>query len=149
MRLRTNSQSRGEQAFTLAEVVIASAIAALSLGSVIYGYVMAAQRAEWAAYSAAAQSLAMQKMEQFRAAKWDPNGFPPVDQLVASNFPVEINILDIPISGTNIVYATNFSTITQPSTNPPVKMIRVFCVWNFMGKRNFTNSISTYRAPDQ
>jgi len=149
MRVLATIGRRGEQAFTLAEVVIASGIAALSLGSVIYGYVMSAQRAEWSAYSLAAQSLAMQKMEQFRAAKWDPNGFPPVDQLVASNFPTEINILDIPISGSNVVFATNFATITQPSTNPPVKMIRVFCVWNWRGQRNFTNSISTYRAPDQ
>jgi hypothetical protein len=28
-------------------------------------------------------------------------------------------------------------------------MIRVDCTWNFMGKRTFTNTVVTYRAPDQ
>ena len=125
------------------------AIAAVAIGGVVYGYVMSAQRAEWSAYSLAAQSLAMQRLEQTRASKWDPTANPSVDQLVESNFPVVVDILDIPVSGTNVVYATNRTTITTVSTTPPLKMIRVECSWSFQDRRVHTNQLMTYRAPDQ
>jgi hypothetical protein len=96
----------------------------------------------------AAESLALQRIEQARSCKWDPEASPPLDQLVASNFPPEVNILDIPVSGTNIVYATNFTTITDISSEPPLKAVVVQCVWNFKGRRNYTNTVVTYRAPD-
>ena len=137
------------EAFTLAEVVIATALAALVVGGSIYGYVISAQRAEWSAYSLAAQSLAVQRMEQARAAKWDPLGYPPVDELVSSNFPVQVNVLDIPITKTNIVYGTNYTVITTISANPPLKMVKVDCVWPFARRGVFTNTVATYRAADQ
>jgi hypothetical protein len=136
-------------AFTLAEVVIASAIGALTIGSVIYGYVMSARRAEWSGYSLAANSLAMQGVEMARACKWDLLAAVPVDELVPANFPTRTNILDIPVAGTNVVWATNFTTIKSVSANPPLKMIRVDCVWRFQAKGPYTNTIVTYRAPDQ
>lgn len=135
--------------FTLMEVVISTSLGALTIGATIYGYVMSTRRAEWSGYSLAAHSLAMQGVEQARASKWDTLGNPPVDQLVSSNFPVRVNILDIPISGTNIVYATNFTTIATVQANPPLKLIRVDTVWRFMSKGPFTNTVVTYRAPDQ
>src|SRR5205809_7741697 len=137
MKIRTSSQPsadalRGscglsQKAFTLAEVVIAMAITVMSLAGVIMGYIFAIRQAEWSAYSLAAQSLATQRLEQTRAAKWDPRASPPVDELVATNFPtISTNILDMPVSGTNIAYATNFSTITDVSSGGyPMKMIRV------------------------
>jgi type II secretory pathway pseudopilin PulG len=131
-------------AFTLVEVVIAMAIAALSLGSIVNGYVISSQRAEWSAYSLAAHSLAMMRMEQTRAAKWDPDGL--TDQLTNSANRVEI--LDIPRSGTNIVYATNITTISTISTTPPLRMVRVDCVWKFMSRGAFTNTVITYRTVD-
>lgn len=137
------------KAFTLAEVVIASAVGALTIGSVIYGYVISARRAEWSGYSLAANSLAMQGVEMARACKWDLLAAVPVDQLVSSNFPTRTNILDIPVSGTNVVWSTNFTTIKTVSTAPPLKMIRVDCVWKFQSKGPYTNTIVTYRAPDQ
>lgn len=140
---------RSNAGFTLAEVVIAMAIAAVAIGGVIYGYVMTAQRAEWSSYSLAAQSLALQRIEQARACQWDPSGYPPVDQLVSSNFPTAIDILDIPMSGTNVVYATNVTTISLLSTNPYLKMIRVDCRWMFQKRGAFTNTVVTYRGPDQ
>ena len=141
---------RTASGFTLAEIVVATALGAITIGASIYGYIVAAKRAEWSAYSFAAESLAMQKIEQARSCKWDPLANPPYDSdLVSSNFPLETNILDIPISGTNIVWATNFTTITVLQTNPPLKMIRVDCVWRFNGKGPFTNTVVTYRAPDQ
>jgi prepilin-type N-terminal cleavage/methylation domain-containing protein len=139
----------GRSAFTLVEVVIATAIAALTIGSSIYAYVQTTRRAEWSAYSLAAHSLAMQRTEQTRAAKWDPMGFPPVDELVPTNFPPRIEVLDIPISGTNIAYATSITSIATISLNPPLKKIRVDCRWSFASGRSFTNTIITYRAPDQ
>jgi hypothetical protein len=136
-------------AFTLTEIVIASALGMITISASIYGYTLASKRAEWSGYSVAANSLAMQRLEQARACKWDPQASPVVDELVSSNFPARIEVLDLPIAGTNVVYATNFTTITDVQPYPPLKMIRVDCTWNFMGKRTFTNTVVTYRAPDQ
>lgn len=147
--MKIQPQRRKPSGFTLAEIVIATALSAMTIGASIYGYIMSAKRAEWSAYSLAAQSLAVQRCEQARACKWDPGAGTPVDQLVSTNFPIETNILDIPISGTNIVWATNFTTITTIQTNPWLKMIRVDCTWNFNGKGPFTNTVATYRGPDQ
>ena len=128
---------------------MATGLAALAVGGTIYGYVMGARRSEWSAYRLAANSLAIGRVEQARAAKWDPLGFPPVDELVQTNFPVTVSVLDIPISRTNIVYATNVTTISVISTNPALKMIRVDTSWRFVREGTFTNTVVTYRAPDQ
>jgi len=146
---RTIKKGPAALAFTLMEVVISLAISAITIGAILTGYTLATKRAEWSAYSLAAQSLAMQRLEQTRAAKWDPNGWPPVDELVSSNFPVRQEVLDIPISGTNLVYATNFTSITMLSSSPPLKMIRVDCTWMFISRGPFTNTVATYRTADQ
>jgi len=160
MKIRTSSQPSADalrrrcglsqKAFTLAEVVIAMAITVMSLAGVIMGYILAIRQAEWSAYSLAAQSLATQRLEQTRAAKWDPRASPPVDEVVANNFPtVPTNVLDMPVSGTNMAYATNFTTISDVTNGGyPLKLIRVDCVWSFR-ERVFSNTIATYRAPDQ
>lgn len=145
---------RSQKAFTLVEVMIAMSIVVVSLAGVITGYIVATRQAEWSAYSLAAQSLATQRLEQTRAAKWDPRAAAIAgvtnDELVAANFPtVPTNILDMPVSGTNVAYATNFTTITDVSSGGyPLRMIRVDCVWSFR-QRLFTNTIAAYRAPDQ
>ncbi len=149
MHLIFKSRPTKTAGFTLAEVVIASALAAMSMSGIIYGYTQSAKFAEFTSYSLASQSMAMQRIEQCRACKWDPLGYPPIDELVASNFTAQVNILDMPISGSNAVYATNFTVITTLATNPPLKMIRVDCVWPFLGRGLFTNSTQTYRSPDQ
>ena len=46
-------------------------------------------------------------------------------------------------------YATNYTTVSDISVDPPLRMIQVDCVWRFMGGRLFTNTVITYRAPDQ
>src|SRR6188508_1429100 len=97
--LRGNSyQAKRRTAFTLAEVVIALAILAILIQGIVFGYISSARRAEWSAHSLAAQSLACQGVEQARAAKWDPQAWPVVDELPPTNFS-QTETLDIPISG--------------------------------------------------
>lgn len=149
MRTTFKATGRGGcRAFTLAEATIATAIAALTFSGIVTGYILSGRNAEWSSLSLAAQSLAMQRIEQTRACKWDPNAATPVDQLVNDNFPTQWTVLEVPISGTNYVYATNFTTITLVSSSPPLKMVRSDAVWRFPRGRLYTNSIFTYRAPD-
>jgi Tfp pilus assembly protein PilV len=134
---------------TLVEVVISLAIATISIGSIVAGYIYSARVAEWSAYSLAANSLAMQRLEQCRAAKFDVLTTPVVDELTAANFPPRLEMLDVPRNGNNVAFATNYTTITTVVANPPLKMIRVDCVWPFKGLRLYTNTLVTYRAADQ
>lgn len=143
------STLRSSAGFSLAEVVMAVGITVLVFAGGVLGYVQSAQQAEWSAYSLAANSLAQQRLEQTRAAKWDTQASPPIDNLVATNFPSRVDVLDVPIAGTNIVYATNITTISNLSANPPVKMVRVDCIWRFWNRGVYTNTVVTYRAPDQ
>lgn len=140
-------RSRG--GFTMIEAVVSMAIAGIVMGGIVSGFMQAHRTAEWSAYSLAAQSLALQPLEQSRAAKWDPYASPPVDQLVPTNFPMTISILDVPLSGTNIVYATNVVTIQTISTVPPLKQVSVQCTWRFHNRPVFTNSVMTLRTADQ
>ena len=137
--------------FTLAEVVVAIAIATLSFGGVIFGYVLTADRAQWSAYSLAAQSLAMQGVEQARAAKWDPKAWPAVDELGVTNY-TQVDLLDVPVSGQS-VQATNYISVTVVSQDPPLRQLRADCVWRLLnGRRSrgpFTNTVITLRTADQ
>ncbi len=135
--------------FTLAEVAVSMGMMGLLFGGILHGYVQSLHRAEWAAYNLAANSLAQQRVEQARAAKWDTLASPVVDGLVPANFPPAVEVLDVPISGNNLILATNFTTIASVSTNPPVKAIQVDCVWAYHSGRVYTNTVLTYRAPDQ
>ncbi len=143
---------RSVAALTLVEVVLSTAIAAMTVSGILYGYTQSAKRAEWSGYSLAAQALAVQRLEQTRACRWDPDSG--VDQLVATNFPTQTLVLDLPVIGTNAAYATNFTTITAITaiTGAPLlhRMIRVDCVWKFPATgRVFTNTVATYRSPDR
>lgn len=140
---------------TLVEVVIALMIAALVLAGIIKGLSLSSEQADWSAYSLAAQNLAQQGVEQARAADWDPLALVPVDNCSQSNFPpVATNLLEAPVAGGNITWATNTWTITTVSTNPyPLKMIWVDCTWQYqpVGRPAlmFTNTVVTYRSPNQ
>jgi hypothetical protein len=138
----------------LIEVVIAMGIAAMVFSGIILGFTTSCQRVEWASYDLAAQNLAQQGIEQARAAQWDPLAPTPVDFCVQSNFPPATNILDIPISGTNVTRAVTTWTITNVGTsNYPLKMIRVDCAWRYQNVGRaatfFTNTVATLRSPDQ
>jgi hypothetical protein len=117
---------------------MSAAILGILMSGIVAGFMQTEKQAEWSAYSLAAQSLAMQPLEQARAAKWDPYANPPVNEV--TNLPVlTTNILDIPISGQNIVWATNRTSIRMVTTTPPLLQISVVTTWPFF----------TYRAPDQ
>ena len=133
--------------FTLEEVVVSMAISAITIGGVATGYVTTTKRAEWSNFSAAAQSAALQQIEQVRAAKWEPLALPAADELISANFPVTTVKLDLPGASGTVAYVTNRTTITSLSVNPPVKMIRVDSSWSFMARGPFTNSVTTFRSP--
>src|SRR5204862_2734871 len=134
---------RSVSAFTLAEVVVCIAIMALLFGGIITGYMQGAYRAEWTGYNLAAQALAMQQIEQAKSAKWDKdvNEF---TNLLTQTWA----ILDLPRTGTNKVYATNYVTVTtnQISITPDVfvQMVKVDTVWPYIRKGQvlyYTNTV--------
>jgi len=138
--------------FTLVEVVISLGLAALTFTGVIYGYALTSDQAQWSACSLAAHSLAVQGVEQARAAKWDPAAWPPIDELGTTNY-TQISPLDLPVAKGNVMYATNYVSISTVSAMPPVRELRSDCVWELLnGTRTrglFTNTVVTLRAPDQ
>ncbi len=134
---------------TLVEVLMSLAIGGVIMAGTVNGFIQSMRRAEWSAHCLAANSLALQRLEQTRAGTWDRLGYPVVDDIVNARFPVDVQILDVPMSHDKLQYATNYTTIAMVSTNPPLKMIRVDCTWKFVNGETFTNTIVTYRAPNQ
>jgi len=135
--------------FTLAETLVSIMIMGLVFSGVLLGYTRASQRAEWSGLSLAAEALCVRQMEQFRAVKWDTQSLPIYDDttnISTSN----VMILDIPISGSNVVYATNTFTIQSFTQAGPsyFKMITAKTTWALNG-HVFTNTLVDYRAPDQ
>jgi len=141
-------QHRREHAFSLVETLIAFLVVGIAVGALVSGFVSSMRMAESSAYSLAANTLAVQGLEQTRAAKWDAVSWPNVDEVVSSNFPPTVYVLDTAKSGTNVVYATNFVTISTISTNPLLKMIRIDCVYRFLNHGLFTNTVVSYRATE-
>lgn len=141
---------RCRSAFTLTEVVVCTAILGLAFAGIITSYVQGSYRAEWAGYNLSAQALSLQQLEQAKSAKWDSTG----NEMTNLNT-VTSCLMDVPISGTNKVWATNYGTISLVpiSANPPVNvyMVRVDTQWPFMrrGQRiYFTNTVACYYAKD-
>ena len=134
---------------TLDEVVVALGISSLPVGGIVESYIFSATSAQKWALSLAASAKAMERIEETRSATWDTASWPIIDQLSSSNFPNQLVVLDLSDSGVPSVYATNVTQITQISSTPPLRRIRVDCIWTFKGNELFTNTIETCRAPDQ
>jgi hypothetical protein len=134
---------------TLVEVVVALGISALAVAGIVGGYLFSIASAQKSALSLAAGAKAIERVEETRSAIWSISSFPPVDQLVATNFPDEVVILDQNAAGNGITYGTNLTQISQISVDPPLRRIHVDCVWNFKGIQLLTNSMETCRAPDR
>lgn len=148
MRRPTATAATHQRGFTLIEQMFALLLAGITVSAVVSGFWQSVRQAEWSAHSLAAQSVAQQAMEQLRAAKWDPNAFPSVDHFKPTNF-TRIELLDVPAGRGQNLYATNRVTVRNISEAPPLRMIQVECTWRFGPRRIFTNTIATYRAPDQ
>jgi len=134
---------------TLVEVVVALAITGLTVGGIVAGYIYCTTSAVKAELVQAASARALERIEQARSAQWDTAGSTNVDQLVATNFPNEVVSLDTPGPGSGGTSATIVTTISQFSATPPLRTIRVDCIWQFRGAEWITNTIETIRAPDQ
>jgi type II secretory pathway pseudopilin PulG len=147
--LPIHSRAGSIEGFSLVEVAMSLMIVGIVMIGLVDGYRTSSRRAEWSAYSLAAQAMALQQIEQVRAAKWDTMAEPVVDETV--NVPtVSSAILDMPISGTNAVMVTNYVVISSISVGGGItfKQIRVDTVWPWFGKY-FTNTLATFRAPDR
>jgi prepilin-type N-terminal cleavage/methylation domain-containing protein len=145
VRFRSNAQA----GMTLVEVTVALAIAALVIGGIVNGYNYCTQAAQKSALMLAASSMAIQRVEETRSATWDTAAYPPVDQLFATNFPAKVVTLDVSGDGKVTTPATVYTYISQISATPPLKRIRVDCVWQYRNTVWWTNSIETCRAPKQ
>lgn len=150
--------------FTLVELLVAFAVFGMISSGVIYGYIQSNRMAEWSAISLAAQSYASQGAEQVRAADWRPRDYPAatgygtMDELQAPYSVTNCGtnyILDIPIKGNPSAsdfgfFVTNYVSIINVSTNPPLRQIRSDAVWIFyLTGVKYTNTVILLRAPDQ
>jgi hypothetical protein len=140
---------------TLVEVVIALAITGLMVAGIVSGYIFSNTSTVKDSLYMEANARALERLEQTRGAIWAPNRADPVDELVATNFPDETNVvLDLSASGSAITFATLHTEISQilPSAtlplSAPVRRVHVDCIWQFKDEL-ITNSIETCRAPDQ
>jgi hypothetical protein len=133
---------------TLVEVVVAMAVTALAVGGIVNGYTYCTNSAQKAALALAASARAVERLEEIRSAAWRTSSETAVDQLVSTNFPSKDVILDLAGSGAVVIPATVETDISQISVTPPLKRIRVNCIWRFRGGQAITNSIETFRAPD-
>lgn len=146
MHLVVQNIRRAQQGIALMEVIAASGLAALVIGGILAGYSQSCNRAEWAGFNFAAQCLAAERLEQTRGCRWDREAL--TNYFAAASFPPQVLPLDLPVNDQPML-ATNFTTITDISANPPLKLVRVDCVWQFprTGKV-YTNSAVTYRTTD-
>ena len=136
---------------TLAEVVVAMAVASLAVLSLVGGYISSTVAAEKARLSLAANTRALERLEDTHAAIWNVSGWPTVDQLVPTNFPPKQVIIHLAGQGAGITYGTIYTTITQVSLSPQLRRVRADCVWGFQGGKfssSFTNTVETLRGPD-
>jgi len=136
----------GHRGFTLVEVVLATAIAALVMAGMFSGYNMAARRAQFSACSIAANTLAMRQMEQCVAAKWVPS-YGNVT-LLSLNGSYSTNLC-LPSAKSNVVTCSVEYGVSQVSSSPAYAMVGVTCVWslaNYGG--SYTNTVITMRAPN-
>jgi prepilin-type N-terminal cleavage/methylation domain-containing protein len=156
MRAGRHHRSKGARqtaGFTLAEVMISIVIAGAAVAGIVGGYHLVVQRAEWSSASTAAQLQAMRRLELVRSARWDPAcpSYPTnANDLVPENFPEVEWALDVPQSGTTLLMATNRVMITDvPGSPVPLRLIQVDCVWSLPSRGPYTNTLISYRAPDQ
>ena len=151
-------QKNQRRGFTLGEVLVAFFVFGLVISGLMYGYVAANRMAEMSSMSLAAQSFAIQGLEEAKSVQWnyvrgtstnadqdDPFWTPAT--VGYTNLPAQVDVLDVPTSGTPI-YVTNSSYYVN--SNSPIRQIMCNCVWTFpLDGRLVTNTAVCLRAPDQ
>jgi type II secretory pathway pseudopilin PulG len=154
-------------AFSLIEALIAITILALTIGGIVYGYAQVERVAIWSSMSAAAQSYALQGLEQARSAEWNAwdfntNGAYSEDQTGCPYTNIQSDLLDIPIKGNpsasnNDYFATNYVFVTLVTNSSggaqyqaALRQITSICYWTdpYTG-RSFSNVVVSLRASDQ
>jgi len=163
-------------AFTLVEALFAFVLLAFSIGGIVYGYSEVSRLAEFSAMSSAAQSYALQGLEQARSAQWNPWDFSTntgpwsENQITVPSTMVQQDLLDIPMKGnpfstnstgafTNSLFlATNYIIVTQVtnyaggnSFPANLRQIKSIVYWTFPLETNkiYSNVVITLRASDQ
>jgi prepilin-type N-terminal cleavage/methylation domain-containing protein len=145
-------------AFTLMEVLISITILAMVMAGIIYGFTQANRFAEWSSMSLAAQSYALQGLEQVRSAKWDMAAIPVVDLKPApndgstTNYAPQSDYMDVPATGApfSVTNYISLKKITVANSSAQLREVRSDCVWVFPRTgQKYTNTVITYRAPDQ
>jgi hypothetical protein len=132
----------------LVELLVALGIALAALGTITYGYIQAYRMTDLSTLDAAAQRLAVERLEQVRSAEWklySGGG----NQL--TNFHGTISApLDLPLLTSTPITATLITEVqTVGLTNdPPLQRIRVQCVWTNLDGQFRTNEVATLRGPD-
>jgi prepilin-type N-terminal cleavage/methylation domain-containing protein len=155
---REKTSDQASRGFTLAEVLVALTVFILVGAGIMNGYVQANRMAEFSALSLSAQSYAQQGAEQARSANWRPRDFPATDEkpaptnymLCGANYIFDVPIKGNPASANFPFFVTNYVSIINVSTNPPLRQIRSDTVWIFyLTGRLYTNTAILLRAPDQ
>jgi|SRR5665213_311469 len=126
-------------AFTLIEVAVAAAIAAMLLAGSFMGFNVAARQVQFSACNLAANTMAMGEIEKYLATS-------PSQLLAMPAYGTQPTNLCLPVSDSNIVSCTNIYAITNISSTPPYALIQLQCVWNFNGFGTFTNTVVVLRA---
>ncbi|SRR5258708_4522317 len=124
-------------------------VVGVTLGGIVGGHVTSARIGDYSSCAAAAQQMVAEKLEQARSAKWDTVAYPATDELVSNNFTTVVGNLDLPGAKGAAVPATLTTRISDISMDPPLRMVSVDCVWSLGSHAPFTNSITTFRCPDQ
>ena len=133
----------------MVEVVVALALTGLTVSGIVTGYIYCTNASMKDSIYMAANGRVMERIEEARSARWDMSSYPVVDQLVATNFPDKMVALQTTAKGLETISATIKTEISNISLTPPVRRIRVDCIWLFKGVEPVTNTIETCRAPDQ
>jgi type II secretory pathway pseudopilin PulG len=139
--------NRGESGFTLVEYLVCFMIGTFSITTIATGYVIASQRTAYLTASAVAQRVAKERMEEVCRARWDLYCNPPINDIpsMAGTYAVSLRLLQA--GADDVVPATVTTAVTALGGGPPLQMIRVDCVWSYMGRGPYTNTVVTFRAP--
>ena len=120
--IRIRAQARA--GMTLVEVMMALVITGLTVGGIVEGYIYCMTATTKDALYNAANARAQERMEEVRSAIWN-TGYPPVDQLVATNFPPLVVNLDKSGPDPALVMATVKTTIVwlNGALTDPAQMV--------------------------